>query len=46
MNFELSAEQQMIQKLVHEFADEEVAPEADERDRKKEFPIDVFKMHF
>ncbi|MGG5254245.1 acyl-CoA dehydrogenase family protein [Neobacillus sp. SM06] len=43
MNFELSAEHQMIQKLVHEFAEEEVAPGADERDRKQEFPLDVFK---
>lgn len=43
MNFDLTAEQEMILKTIREFSDEEVAPGALERDRKKEFPIEVFK---
>ncbi|XJZ28918.1 acyl-CoA dehydrogenase family protein [Bacillota bacterium Lsc_1132] len=43
MNFELTEEQGMIRKLVHEFAEGEVAPGADERDRKQEFPKEVFE---
>ncbi|MBT2690447.1 acyl-CoA dehydrogenase family protein [Bacillus sp. ISL-47] len=43
MNFDLTAEQNMILKTIREFADEEVAPGALERDRTKEFPVDVFK---
>ncbi|MBP2241654.1 alkylation response protein AidB-like acyl-CoA dehydrogenase [Cytobacillus eiseniae] len=43
MNFDLTSEQEMILKTVREFADEEIAPGALERDRKKEFPVDVFK---
>lgn len=42
MNFELTEEQEMIRKLVHDFAETEVAPGADERDRKKEFPKEIF----
>lgn len=43
MNFDLTAEQNMIYKTIREFAQEEVAPGALERDRTKEFPIEVFK---
>ncbi|MBS4199695.1 acyl-CoA dehydrogenase family protein [Bacillus sp. FJAT-49732] len=41
MNFDLSPEQMMIKKTIHEFAQEEVAPGAVERDRNKKFPIDI-----
>ncbi|WP_071395797.1 acyl-CoA dehydrogenase family protein [Bacillus tuaregi] len=43
MNFDLTAEQLMIKKMIKEFADEEVAPGALERDRQHSFPIDVFQ---
>lgn len=43
MNFDLTEEQQMIKKMIREFAVEEVAPGAIDRDRTKEFPIEVFK---
>ncbi|WHY60730.1 acyl-CoA dehydrogenase [Cytobacillus firmus] len=43
MNFDLTAEQNMILKTIREFAQEEVAPGGLERDRTKEFPIEVFK---
>ncbi|NHM30344.1 acyl-CoA dehydrogenase family protein [Neobacillus terrae] len=43
MNFDLTAEQEMIRKMMKEFADEEVAPGALERDRTKKFPVEVFK---
>ncbi len=42
MNFDLDQEQLMIQKMIREFAEEEVAPGADERDRTGEFPRDIF----
>ncbi len=42
MNFELTAEQNMVLKMIREFADEEVAPGALERDRTKEFPKEIF----
>lgn len=38
MWFELTEEQSMIKKLIREFAESEVAPGADERDRTGEFP--------
>ncbi|WP_342511306.1 acyl-CoA dehydrogenase family protein [Sporosarcina sp. FSL K6-1522] len=44
MNFDLTEEQQMIKKMIREFADEVVAPGAIERDRTKEFPVEVFKQ--
>ncbi|MEW9033441.1 MAG: acyl-CoA dehydrogenase family protein, partial [Planifilum fimeticola] len=40
MNFDLTEEQKMIRKLMRDFAEGEVAPGADERDRKKEFPLE------
>lgn len=43
MNFDLTAEQDMIRKTMREFADEEVAPGALERDKTKEFPVEIFK---
>ncbi|MEK5070591.1 acyl-CoA dehydrogenase family protein [Sporosarcina sp. FSL K6-1508] len=43
MNFDLTEEQQMIKKMIREFADEVVAPGAIDRDRTKEFPVEVFK---
>lgn len=43
MNFDLTEEQQMIQKMMREFSEEQVAPGAVERDRKKAFPTEVFQ---
>ncbi|MCQ6282056.1 acyl-CoA dehydrogenase [Bacillus sp. EB600] len=42
MNFDLTEEQSMIRKLIRDFAEGEVAPGADDRDRKGEFPREVF----
>ncbi|NMD69233.1 acyl-CoA dehydrogenase [Bacillus sp. DNRA2] len=42
MNFELTKEQEMIRKLIRDFAEAEVAPGADDRDRTKEFPKEIF----
>lgn len=44
LNFDLTEEQQMIKKMIREFADEVVAPGAIDRDRTKEFPVGVFKQ--
>lgn len=44
MNFDLTQEQQMIRKTIHEFANEVVAPGAIERDKTKEFPKEIFKQ--
>jgi len=43
LNFDLTEEQQMIKKMIREFAVEEVAPGAIDRDRTKEFPVEIFK---
>ncbi|WP_338777173.1 acyl-CoA dehydrogenase family protein [Metabacillus sp. FJAT-52054] len=43
MNFDLTAEQKMIQRTIREFSDAEVAPGAEERDKTKEFPKQIFK---
>ncbi|WJY28489.1 acyl-CoA dehydrogenase family protein [Sporosarcina trichiuri] len=43
MDFNLTEEQQMIQKTIREFASEEVAPGAIERDRTNEFPKEIFR---
>ncbi|WP_144460184.1 acyl-CoA dehydrogenase [Siminovitchia fortis] len=43
MNFDLTSEQSMIRRTIREFAREEVAPGAVERDRNSEFPKEVFK---
>ncbi len=42
--FELTNEQQMIQKLARDFAREELAPFARERDKRHEFPEQNFKQ--
>lgn len=42
MNFDLTKEQVMIRKLIHDFAEEEVAKDADERDRTATFPLEIF----
>lgn len=44
MNFDLTTEQAMIKKTIHDFADEVVAPGAVDRDRNKQFPLSVFKQ--
>lgn len=44
MHFDLSEEQSMLKKMMHDFADEVVAPGAVERDRSKLFPSDIFKQ--
>ncbi|WP_027415840.1 acyl-CoA dehydrogenase family protein [Aneurinibacillus terranovensis] len=43
MNFNLTDEQAMIKNVIRDFAEGEVAPGADERDKTGEFPLDVFK---
>src|SRR3989338_3575768 len=43
MDFQLSEEHLMIQKMAREFAEKEVAPRAEELDRKSEFPADAVK---
>jgi len=41
MNFDLSTEQKMILRTIREFAEEEVAPGALQRDQDKKFPIEI-----
>ena len=43
MNFDLTSEQLMIKRMITEFAREEVAPGAVDRDRSGEFPLEIFK---
>jgi short/branched chain acyl-CoA dehydrogenase len=43
LNFELSDEQRDIQRLVHDFADQEVRPVAEELDREHRFPYAVIE---
>src|SRR5215469_16636537 len=43
MDFALSAEQQMIRDLCHEFAEEEIKPLAEEIDRTAEFPYELIR---
>ncbi|WP_261129516.1 acyl-CoA dehydrogenase [Bacillus sp. Marseille-Q3570] len=43
MNFDLTDEQKMIYKMIREFAEEEVAPGAEQRDKEKRFPVEIFK---
>jgi alkylation response protein AidB-like acyl-CoA dehydrogenase len=43
MNFDLTSEQEMIKRMMRQFADEEVAPSTIERDRTKQFPVEIFK---
>jgi butyryl-CoA dehydrogenase len=44
MDFSLSEEHKMLQTTVRDFANEKLAPVADELDRKQEFAMDNFKM--
>ncbi|HZG13632.1 MAG TPA: acyl-CoA dehydrogenase [Candidatus Bathyarchaeia archaeon] len=44
MFFDLTEEQRMIKRMIREFADEVVAPGADERDKTKQFPVEIFKQ--
>ena len=44
MNFDLSDEQKQIRDLCHEFADEVVAPAAEELDRESKFGYDVVRQ--
>src|SRR5437899_1286366 len=39
MNFDLTEDQQMVQRTVREFADAEIVPHAREADRTGEFPL-------
>src|SRR5215218_22406 len=41
MNFDLTDEQQDVRRLVREFAQQEVAPVAEDLDRTKSFPYDI-----
>src|SRR6185503_10531323 len=41
MDFDLSAEQRLIQSTVRDFARQEVAPVAEELDREKRFPYEI-----
>jgi alkylation response protein AidB-like acyl-CoA dehydrogenase len=43
MNFDLTSEQKMIQNMVREFAEGEIAPKAEEVDRTARFPIETFQ---
>ena len=43
MDFDLSKEQKAMQKLCKEFAENEIAPKAQEMDRTGEFPYDIIK---
>ncbi|MGN7408204.1 acyl-CoA dehydrogenase [Sporosarcina sp. SAFN-010] len=43
MNFTLSEEHEMIRKMVRDFAENEVAPTAAERDEEERFDMDLFK---
>ena len=43
MEFELSSEQRQVRDLVREFATQEIAPGAGERDEHEELPLDIVK---
>src|SRR5438105_11440923 len=44
MDFDLSPEQEEFRKAVREFAEEVVAPRAEEMDRQAKLPIDIVKQ--
>src|SRR5256886_4501436 len=44
MDLDLSPEQQEFRKAVREFAEDVVAPRAEEMDRREEFPLDIVKQ--
>jgi alkylation response protein AidB-like acyl-CoA dehydrogenase len=43
MDFELSEEHRMFQRMVRDFAENEIAPYAEEIDANDEFPFEIFK---
>ncbi|MEY8843229.1 acyl-CoA dehydrogenase family protein [Cribrihabitans sp. XS_ASV171] len=43
MHFDLSPEQKELQRTIHDFAQAEIAPLAEELDRKGEFPVELFR---
>lgn len=43
MNFDLTPEQKELKQTIHDFAQAEIAPRAEELDRKGEFPVDLFQ---
>ncbi|RBI70130.1 acyl-CoA dehydrogenase [Roseovarius sp. TE539] len=43
MHFELSPEQAELQETINDFAQAEIAPVAEELDRKGEFPVELFR---
>src|SRR5438067_5344743 len=44
MDFDLSPEQQEFRRAVREFAEEVIAPRAEEMDRREELPLDIVKQ--
>src|SRR5205814_5762680 len=44
MDFELSDDHRLIQRTVRDFAEQEVAPVAEELDRTKSFPYDIVRQ--
>ncbi|WP_010530739.1 acyl-CoA dehydrogenase family protein [Lentibacillus jeotgali] len=44
MNFELTKEQTMIQKMVRDFAEDVIKPRAIEIDKEGRFPLDIFEQ--
>jgi short-chain 2-methylacyl-CoA dehydrogenase len=44
VDFDLSPEQEDFRKAVQEFADEVIAPRAEEMDRREELPLDIVKQ--
>lgn len=44
MNFDLTEEQEDFRKAVREFAEEVIAPRAEEMDRREELPLDIVKQ--
>jgi alkylation response protein AidB-like acyl-CoA dehydrogenase len=44
MNYELTEEQELLRRTVHEFAESKVAPVAEELDREERFPYDLVQQ--
>jgi alkylation response protein AidB-like acyl-CoA dehydrogenase len=44
LHFDLTDDQRLLQKMIREFAEEEVTPGAEKRDREKKFPEHIFKQ--
>ena len=44
VDFDLTPEQQEFRRALHEFADEVIAPRAEEMDRREELPLDIVKQ--